>query len=201
MRTAMIGGTAALLLAVGMVPAQASSAAAPLRLQEVEVVAGAPHADATYCDHIMIDCGYVGVHATFSGLSGRVSSQDSWEERQGYVTGSARVSRVYGCESAEGVRLGHLDTTVSENVRLGPRRGMTFTLPTDADTVPAEAYAFLEDAQPRNCPAGTQPMMYELRVQRVALTMNSSLRTVPSAEYRVKGRDRWQGAVPTPFGE
>jgi hypothetical protein len=69
-------------------------------------------------------------------------------------------------------------------------------VPETGDTVTAQTYAFLSDAQPR-CPAGTIGMTYSVRAHGARLDLTTT-GFAPDHSYRAPGRDRWDGRVPSP---
>lgn len=179
---------------------QAVAEAAPLRplyLASYTITAGAPQAPATVCDYNWIMCGYVSVQATFAGLD-----RASWRPTgpagpEALLNGTVQVSRGYGCADSAGQRLRRYDRTVTETASLGLRRGAPVQFPRQGDTLTATTWAFLSDAQPGNCPAGTTPTMYKLVANNVHLEL-VSLVTESTGSYRAPGRSQWTGAVPTP---
>jgi len=183
----------------GALPAHAD--VAPLRLtshsMEASVTSypGAP----VNCDGSNFwDCGIISITADFSGVAGR--------ERPGpgdYPLvlgggGTVNVTRTYGCQTPEGKRLHRYDRKVRQTASLNTRRGTASPIP-EGDTFTLNVYAFaLFDAQPGNCPAGTQAMMYRIEAKQAKVVIESSWASIPTATYSVPGHAVWKGAVATP---
>jgi hypothetical protein len=187
-----------LLTALGTVPAQAATLK-PLRLTQYAVTVVAPPAQAaTVCNGgSELNCGYVAVRATFSGLSGR--------ERPPYpgppvvdLAGSVEVSRTYGCARPDGRRLKRYDRRVTETVVLDTRRSSGLLIPATGDTATGETFAFLWDSQPGQCPAGTTAMVYSISARHATLDLVSRWASIPSTSYSAPARARWDGAAPNP---
>jgi len=173
----------------------------PLRLTSHSIGAGVTSypGQPVRCDgNNYWDCGIVSVTATFSGLEGR--------ERPGpddfpYVLGgggTVDVTRTYGCQTPEGKRLHKYDRKVRQTAGLNTRRGIVGPIP-EGDTFTLSVSAFaLGDAQPGNCPAGTEATMYRIEAKEAKVVLESYWASIPTATYSVPGRAVWDGAVPTP---
>lgn len=140
--------------------------------------------------------GLVSVEASFSGLEGR--------ERPGPgdypfvldASGTVKVIRTYGCQTLEGQRLRRYDRKVTGTHSLFfPTPGRPVP---DGDTVTFAVYALLPDAQPRNCPVGTQPTIYAVQAKQVRFELTSQWAAIPSATYALRGRTVWHGEVLAP---
>lgn len=189
-------GLIALLLSLVAMPAEAAVAPTKLKLSSYSLTVGAPTAPVTdqTCDYNWIFCGFVQVDATFSGFN-------SHERPAGpalRLGGSANVTRVYGCQSAAGKRLNAYNVTVRETASLDARRGQPSFIPAAGDKLSMSTYAFLNDAQPGNCPAGSTAMIYRFSYYYTQLTLDSYVSAIPSGTYRALGYKVWTGAVPTP---
>lgn len=199
-RRVLVSLAATLALLLGGTGAAEAARLRPLWLANYTITAGAPDAPATQCDDNWIMCGYVSVEATFAGLN-RASwrpGPDVPPRPEASLDGTVQVSREYGCQNSAGKRLRTYDRTVSETANLGLRRGIPISFPREGDTVKATTWAFLADRQPRNCPAGTTPMMYRLTAKNVTLKLTSYVNGTTTGSYRAPGRSVWVGAVPTP---
>ncbi len=159
-----------------------------------------PDAPASVCDYNQINCGFVVVQVTFAGLDSNASrpTEPGYGPPEGNLSGTVDVTRVYGCQNANGKRLRTYDRTVVETVTLNTRRGSGFRFPRTGDTVTATTYAFLGDRQPGNCPAKTTAMMYKLVARHVQLELDSYVPGITGSTTPVKSRHAWSGAVPTP---
>lgn len=142
-------------------------------------------------------CGYVDVEAAFSGLAGRALPGPGDDPRLLNAGGTASIARTYGCRTAAGKRVRRYDRTVREDVTMNTRRGIPLMLP-EEDPLQVQVYAFLLDAQPGDCPAGTEARMYRFTVRDVTVELESRWPSVPSSTYRIRGRAVWNGSVPTP---
>ena len=135
----------------------------------------------------------------FSGLNDRV--RPVCDDFCGNLTGTAVVTRLYGCQVGNGKRLIRYDVKVTRVESLNTRRGNGYSVPKAGDQLPVSTWAFLPDAQPRgNCPAGTRAMTYAVRARQVKLQLESRLPAIPSACYSAPGEAVWSGAVATPTG-
>jgi hypothetical protein len=193
-----IGVGVLLLSCLGAVPAQAA-AVRPLRLAQYAVTISAPpEVPRSVCNGgSELNCGTVAVQATFSGLAGRARPTSPGAPVV-ELAGSVDVTRTYGCAAADGRRLQRLDQKVTERLRLGTRRSSGLTVPPTGDTTTGVTYAFLPDSQPRQCPAGTTPMVYSIAAKGVRLELLSRWAPIPSKDYSAPGRARWDGAAPNP---
>lgn len=194
-RFAIVGVIAVLLSSLGTMPAQAAQSKR-LKLASSSVTVAAPVSPADACDYVQINCGAVAITTTFSGLTGR--SRPTEPGVNGALSGTAHIVRSYGCESGEGRRLHRYDRRSDETAVVNMRRGTGFHIPAQGDKMTVITYAFLTDLQPGNCPAGTTPMTYSIKADHVRLQLVSTWASVPSADYSVRGRAEWRGAVPTP---
>lgn len=191
-------------LAVAMVFGAATLAEAtplkPLRLANYTISVQPPVAPAVACTYQFINCGYVAITATFSGLDRARwrPTDDQPGPPQGNLSGTAQVSRVYGCANTKGKRLRGHDRTVTETVSLNTRQGTGLRFPATGDTVTATTYAFLADRQPGNCPAGTTAMTYKMVASHTQLELDSYIDGFATGTYRAPGRAQWIGAVATP---
>ena len=142
-------------------------------------------------------CGVVIVSLDLAGVMGRGITEPA--EFAGYVSGTARLTRVYGCADRAGKRLHRYDTRLRESISLYSVRGMPYSVQPDQDVIHPTAIALLENAHPGNCPAGTVAMEYEIAASHVRIHLDSQLEEIPSADYRLPhGRAVWRGAVRTP---
>ena len=179
-------------------PAQACTGRLPLASYDIESDVVQDPEYPVMCDGSnFFDCGLVHVEASFSGLEGRSRPGATDSPYVLNAGGTVQVDRTYGCRNARGKRLRVYDSVVSENLTMNTRRGVPLQIP-DGDTLTVDVYAFLFDAQPGGCPAGTQPMMYRLVARQVRVELESRWASIPSATYRLRGRGVWTGAVPTP---
>ncbi len=189
-------GTAVVLLMFCAPRAQAA-AIKPLRLVSASLSVAPPISPATACDEgSALNCGYVIVSAVFSGLDGRARPTPG--ALVGDLLGTARVTRIYGCQDQRGHRLHRYDRTVTHEEGLDTRRGTGYLIPVAGDTLGATTFAFLPDRQPGNCPAGTTAMTYRITASHLRLEIQSFWGPIPNATYKVHGRAHWCGAVPTP---
>ncbi|MEO5834510.1 MAG: hypothetical protein ABIR83_14220 [Nakamurella sp.] len=195
-------GSMALAVTLACTALPAAEAAAPalkkLSLTSYTMTVGAPDAPATVCDYNEIHCGYLGVEATFAGLNRLPRPAGAYGPPEAGLYGAVEVTRVYGCQTDAGQRLHRYDTRVSETASLNTRRGSGLRFPRTGDTVTATTYAFLTDAQPGNCPAGTTPMIYKLVAKQVQLELDAYVPEIPDGRYRAPYRGQWLGAVPAP---
>lgn len=196
-------GSVALAATLALTALPATSAAATpapkkLSLSSYTVTIGAPDAPATVCDYNQIHCGSVAVQATFAGLDRLPRPAGEVGPPEAGLYGTVQVTRVYGCQNDAGKRLHRYDTTVTETATMNTRRGSGLKFPRTGDTVTATTYAFLADAQPGNCPAGTTPMIYKLVAKKVTLELDSYVDEIPDGSYRAPYRGQWTGVVPTP---
>lgn len=195
-------------LAFTVLPAtQAAAAPAPVpaaptlktvSLHSYTVTVGEPYAPATACDDGQINCGYIEIQATFAGLSKLARPATPASPREGNLSGTVEVLRTYGCQDAAGKRLASYDTVVAESAYLNTRRSSGLSFPRTGDTVSATTYAFLTDAQPGNCPAGTIAMTYKILPRNIQLALESTVKEIPGGSYRAPTRSKWIGAVPAP---
>lgn len=193
-----VGVVAGLVIGGGSV-AQAAPLK-PLRLANYTVAVLPPVAPAFACTYNFINCGFLAVTATFSGLDRATwrPTDDRPGPPQGNLAGTAQVSRTYGCANADGKRLRGYDRIVTETVGLNTRQGTGLRFPASGDTVTATTYAFLDDRQPGNCPAGTTAMTYKITAHHTALQLDTYLGNPATGTYRAPARAQWIGAVPTP---
>lgn len=192
------------LLAVGVgltVPAVAEAAPVPqeLTLTSYTATVVGPNAPAEVCDYSQINCGYLAVQATFSGLDRFARPTDPIGPPEGGFSGSAQVRREYGCADAGGKRLHRYDRSVTEVVGLNTRRGSGFKIPRTGDTLTSTTYAFLADLQPGNCPAGTTATTYKIVATKIQLALDFYVEGFPDATYKAPARAQWVGAVPAPL--
>jgi hypothetical protein len=201
MRRVLGSMVAAVVLALTAQPA-AAQAAPPVKklsLSSYSVTITPPSAPGTVCDYNWFNCGFVSISASFDGLDRFPRPEGPIGSRpEGDLAGTIQVSRVYGCADASGKRLHRYDRTVSETAGIGSRRGTGFRIPRTGNTVHANSYAFLLDAQPHNCPAATTAMTYKLVVKQVRLELDMYVPEIPDGSYKVPSQVRWIGAVPTP---
>lgn len=190
------------VLAVSLfAPAMAEAAPAPkkLTLATYTATVGAPNAPAEVCDYNQINCGLLAVEATFTGLDRFPRPTGEVGPPEGGLYGSAEIRRTYGCASETGKRLHRYDETVTETVGLNTRRGTGFRVPRQGDTLgPVTTYAFFDDRQPGDCPAGTTPMTYKIVASKISLELDFYVDGLPAADYKAPARAQWVGAVPTP---
>ncbi|WP_111766226.1 hypothetical protein [Nakamurella deserti] len=204
-RSVLAASIAALLLGV-VAPAAAEAAPAPapapapakLTLASYTASVAAPEAPAELCDYNFLQCGYLTVEATFSGLDRFPRPAGEVGPPEGGLSGSAEIRRTYGCAAETGKRLHRYDTTVTETVGLNTRRGTGFTVPRTGDTLTATTYAFFDDRQPGNCPAGTTATTYKIVAKKIELELDFYVDGLPAATYKAPARAQWVGAVPTP---
>ena len=192
-------GSVAAVLSFFSPPALAATTPKPLKLVDSSLSISAPLSGGSTCDvGSQLFCGSVDVTTTFSGLNGRARPDSSYPAI-GTLTGTTHVTRVYGCQSvATGERLRAFDVKVKTVDTINTRRGRPIIVPADGDTFTVTTYAFLLDAQPHNCPAGTTPMLYSISAKKVQLELKSTRAPIPSASYSIKGKASWTGAAPTP---
>ena len=197
-RSVLAVSIATLVLGV-LTPAVAEAAPAPKKLTLTSYTAAveAPQAPAEVCDYNFINCGYLSVEATFSGLD-RFPRPDGSAIQDGGFSGTAEIRRTYGCENADGKRLRSYDRTVTETVGLNTRRGTGFRIPAEGDSFSTTTYAFFDDAQPGNCPDGTTAMTYKIVAKKIALELDFYDNALPDATYTAPARAQWVGAVPAP---
>jgi hypothetical protein len=196
-RRVAFGGVLVVLLSFCGPPAQARPVR-PLSLSSYTMSVISPNATASICDQgSWLNCGYVQVAAQFAGLEGRERPADPGAP-SGNLSGTVHVSRIYGCQKGT-KRLTGYDRRVNEDVYLNTRRGLGFSTPASGNILTVTVYAFLLDAQPRNCPKDTQAMTYEIKAAGVELQLQSVSAPFPSAHYSAPGMARWCGAVPTPI--
>lgn len=146
------------------------------------------------------ECGYISVDLTFSGFEGRAPMLEEGARPPFTVSGSARVTRTYGCQTPAGKRLRAYDTKVQEQAYLSepPYGAQPFGFPQDGSDERLKYIAgYLGDAQPGNCPAGTEARLYRVVAKCVRVEFRSEITSVPSTTYRLRG-DTWNGSVPTP---
>lgn len=184
------------LLVVGASVAQAAPLK-PLHLATSTITTGVTEYPVPTCDYNFFSCGYVSVQATFAGLNRASWRPTGPEGLEALLNGTVEVSRDYGCADSSGKRLRQYNRTVKETDSLGLRRGAPISFPRTGDTVTATTWAFLSDAQPGNCPAGTTPTMYKLVAKQAKLEL-VSLVTDTTGTYRAPGRSVWVGAAATP---
>lgn len=184
------------LLVVGASVAQAAPLK-PLHLATSTITTGVTEYPVPTCDYNFFSCGYVSVQATFAGLNRASWRPTGPEGLEALLNGTVEVSRDYGCADSSGKRLRQYNRTVKETASLGLRRGAPISFPRTGDTVTATTWAFLSDAQPGNCPAGTTPTMYKLVAKQAKLEL-VSLVTDTTGTYRAPGRSVWVGAAATP---
>lgn len=166
----------------------------PLKLENASLSVSGPQPNATRCDKgSELNCGSVTVSAEFSGLEGR--NPPSTTPYSGYLSGTARVTRTLGC-SLDGKRLRKYDVKVRAEEPLDPRRYFPYRLPATGDTVTLTIYAFLLAVPAPDCPTGAQAVTYEIRANKVRLTLDSYEASIPDATYAVPGTAVWRGAVP-----
>ena len=179
-------------------PAHACADRLSLDSHDIEAdVAQDPRYPVTCDGANFFDCGFVHVQASFSGLEGRSRPAAADDPHVLNAGGTVVVARTYGCQNAKGKRLRTYDRTVTETLGLNTRRGIPLTIP-DGDILDVDVYAFLLDAQPGGCPDGTQAMLYRLVAKQVRVELESRWAPVPGGTYKLRGRDVWTGAVPTP---
>lgn len=187
-------------LAIGTPAVAEAAPVKPLRLASYTVRVLPPVAPAFACTYQLINCGYVEVNATFSGLD-RASWRPTDDEPgppQGNLSGTTRITRVYGCANAAGKRLRSYDRTVTETVDLNTRQGSGIRFPGSGDTFTRTTYAFLDDNQPGNCPAGTTATTYKIVASHTQLELDVYINDFAVGTYRAPGCGKWIGAVPTP---
>lgn len=166
----------------------------PLTLESASLSVAGPQPNATTCNKgSELNCGSLAVSADFSGLEGR--NPPSTTPYSGYLSGTARVTRMLGC-SLDGKRLHKYDVKVRAEEPLDPRRNFPYRLPETGDTVTLTVYAFLLAVPAPRCPTGAQAVTYEIRANNVRLTLDSYEASIPDATYTVPGTAVWQGAVP-----
>jgi len=201
-RRALAASAAIMGLLLGGVGVGVAEAAPlkPLRLASYTVAVLPPVAPAFACTYNFINCGFVAVTATFSGLDRAPwrPTDDQPGPPQGNLSGTTDVSRVYGCADAAGKRLRSDDRTVTETVNLNTRQGTGLRFPATGDTVTATTYAFLDDHQPGQCPAGTTAMTYKIVASHTRLELDSYLDGFATGTYRAPARAQWIGAVAAP---
>lgn len=168
----------------------------PLYLANSTISTGVTEYPVPTCDYNFFSCGYVYVQATFAGLN-RASWRPTEEGLDALLDGTVEISRDYGCADSTGKRLRKYDRTVNGTASLGVRRAMPVSFPKEGDTVTITTWAFLSDAQPGNCPAGTTPRLYKLVAKHAKLEL-ISLVTQSTGTYRAPGRSVWVGAAATP---
>jgi hypothetical protein len=188
----------AVVLAVSPAPAQAAEQQ-PLTVIRSVVTVTAPEPAPTTCYPGTSGswCGEVIVGLDLAGVMGRGITEP--EEFAGYVSGTARLTRVYGCADGAGKRLHRYDTRLRESIPLYAVRGMPYSVWPDRDVTHAVVAAFLGNAHPGNCPAGAVAMEYKIAVSHVRIHLDSQLEEIPSADYCLQhGPAAWRGAVRTP---
>jgi hypothetical protein len=147
------------------------------------------------CTNQVFNCGYVSVAATFSNLE-MLSTGSSTND--GNLQGTARLTRVYGCQTPSGRRLHRYDRRVVETAVFNTRNGFGFRLEPGQQTLNVVTYDFLSDAQPGNCPSWTQATQYSMKVDRLELNLiDFGVDPVAQYDYRVRGTWIWRGAVAT----
>lgn len=169
----------------------------PLYLAKSTISTGVTDYPVPVCDYNFFSCGYVSVEATFAGLNRASWRPTGSDGLDALLNGTVDISRQYGCADNTGKRLRAYDRTVNGTASLGLRRGAPVSFPQEGDTVTITTWAFLSDAQPGNCPAGTTPTMYKLVAKHAKLEL-VSLATGTTGTYCAPGRSQWVGAAPTP---
>jgi hypothetical protein len=195
--SAALGGCA-LVIAVASPAAACTPKPRPLVLSSYTVVVSPPANKPNGCDYYAVSCGDAGVQATFRGLAGRDRSGSTSTRNDGDLVGTIRVTRVYGCANAAGRRLHRYDRRVIKTNSMDTRIGSGYLLPAKGNTFKSSTYAFLDDAQPHNCPTGTTAMIYKLIARHAVLTLKSTVPSIPVHTYRAPGVARWVGAVAAP---
>ena len=186
----------AVMLAFCALPAEAGEPK-PLRLQDYVISIVPPRATTDGCDlGSRLNCGLVSVEAHFTGLEGRPRVPETGAPTSN-LSGTARISRTYGCQE-DAKRVARYDRRIDQDTRLITRRNFGFRIPLTGDVLDATTYAFLLDAQPGNCPAGMQAMIYEIRASNIRLYLETGTGLFPNKYYQAPGKARWCGAVSTP---
>ena len=193
-------GVCGLLLAAGALPAEARPRHRPapnLEAYSISVgppVAVEPGSAGDRCSYNETNCGVVAVELHLSGFD-QLPQPDGLPRNA--LSGTARVTRVYGCESEGGRRLHRYDRRVSALESLNTRRGAGFPVAEAGETITAQTFAFLGDRQPGNCPAGTQAMTYRISASDVQLDLVVYSSPATERSYALRGRSTWRGAIPT----
>ena len=169
----------------------------PLHLQSYVISVTPPNPGATICDQgSWLNCGNVSVTANFTGLDSHAIPPET-SPADGNLIGTVYVSRTYGCRQGS-KRLTRYDRRVDEVAFLNTRRGFGFSIPAAGTSLSVTTYAFLLDAQPGNCPAGTEAITYEIKAGNAKLSLESVSPYFPSKSYAAPRKAQWCGAVPTP---
>ncbi len=174
-------------------PAHATDATKSLRLESSTLTVYGPGATTTQCSQGNTACGFIGVRADFSGLDGLDRTLLTGGNN---VAGEVKVTRTYGCKSQAGERLSDFDVKVRTTEGFFTRRGLGFSVPATGDTLSVSTFAILSDAQPGNCPAGTQPTLYEIKANNAKIRLTSF--ATQTRDFTIPGAGTWTGAVPTP---
>jgi len=182
------------LTALGSGPAHAADATKSLKLESSTLTVYGPGATTLPCSQGNTSCGFIGVKADFSGLDSL--DRTSLAGLGNNVPGEVKVTRTYGCQSETGERLRTFDVEVKTTEGFFTRRGLGFGVPATGDTLSVSTFAILYDAQPGNCPAGTQPMIYEIKANNAKIRLTSP--ATETRDFTIPGTGTWTGAVPTP---
>jgi len=180
-----------------------TTAPTPLTLDRVSIevsVDTPPGGEPVICDrNNHVYCGFIAINLELSGLDGRERPGPDDYPWPLSTSGTADVTRVYGCETSSGRRLHRYDTKVVERgTELINRRNIPYPVPTD-DTFEGAVFGLLPDAQPGDCPRGTSPRLYRLVAKHAEITLESQWAGIPaSTTYAVRGPARWDGSAPTP---
>lgn len=197
LRSLAVTCIATALLSCGGLPAAAATPP-PLQLQSYTLSVAPPIAPASACDQgSLLFCGSITVTTRFSGLDGR-QRPTAPGPPNGDVSGTVQVTRIYGCQTASRKWLGKYTRKVVQDVSLDTRRSSGFVIPATGDALTVTTYAFLLDAQPKNCPPSTQAIQFQITASGARLFLSSSWSAIPSSHYSAPGRAVWCGAVPTP---
>lgn len=198
---AVLGAILPVIGAVAALPAQAEAAPQP-QLDSYVVTIAQPLAPTppalAGCDQNLVNCGLLSVSTRFSHLEG-LTTDDDQLFAQSNLEGTARFTRIYGCQTRSGHRVHKYDRKVVDKAAfLNTRRGMGFRIEPGSTTVDVTAYHFPPDAQPGNCPAKLQATQYALKISHLGLDLVDR-GPDPDVKYHfeLSGTWIWRGAVAT----
>jgi hypothetical protein len=132
-------------------------------------------------------CGSVEVDVTFTGFP----DHGLESEQYGELIGTVQVTRTYGCQSDSGERLSRYQVKVREIAPLNTR--YSILIPAGGGSYRLDAW--LSEASPTSCPAGTAAKTYSIKAKAARVTLNAYTPLIPTTTYALPGSAQWRDGV------